>query len=410
LIATTVDAIGISNNVGDQVSDDVYQQRKISCFGDVEKNIQPCSRLKYIENKGHFCGGCGCGSNNLARLDADSPNEYTKLHYPQLECPLKKRGFSNEEKVEIIELSTEKEFPLSIIITALNESPDKLNQTIKSIRDTSGQLPEIIIVDDCSDSPVKTNEKLIRNSQRMGVAGSRQIGAEAASNDYFLFTDSHMIFENNWFENVKKYIDPTNDTVAYCGSCLGLNDEIDKLENHRGAYYGAKLVLYDEPRKTIFEGKWTGEIKNKDNYEISCMMGALYLIPRKLYFRVRGFSDLKMWGSSEPCISTKIWLSGAEIRLLKTVKAGHFFRKSAPYSTDVSWLIYNKIRLAKTLLPKKLGDELISKLPKDRNFLAACKLIEKDKDEIEDYYRYYQSIFTRDIYWINDKFDICMPK
>jgi hypothetical protein len=58
-------------------------------------NTSQCSRLQYVKNRGYFCGGCGCGNNDLARLDADSPDEYTKLHYPYLECPLKRSGFSN---------------------------------------------------------------------------------------------------------------------------------------------------------------------------------------------------------------------------------------------------------------------------------------------------------------------------
>lgn len=96
IISTALDALGLNKNSGERVSDEILNQRKLSCFGNKEKNIEPCSRLKYIKDKGYFCGGCGCGQRNLARLDADSPDEYTKLHYPNLECPLKKSGFSNQ--------------------------------------------------------------------------------------------------------------------------------------------------------------------------------------------------------------------------------------------------------------------------------------------------------------------------
>ena len=399
LVSTALDTVGISKLFGNRVSEEIFQRRKLSCFGDKEKNIDSCSRLKYVQSRGYFCGSCGCGENDLARLDADSPDEYTKLHYPELQCPLKRKGFSNEEKNTI-----------SIVITVLNESPEILQRTIQSIRDTAGNDPEIIVIDDDSDVPVKTEEHLIRNSRRIGVGGSRHVGAQAASHDYLFFTDAHMIFELGWYEKVLQYLYPLDNNVAYCGTCLGLNDQVQDITKSRGKYYGAELILYDEKRQTIIEGKWTKGIKDKDNYEISCMMGAMYFIPKALYFKVRGFSDLKMWGSSEPCICTKIWLAGGEIRLLKTVQAGHMFRPTSPYSTRIQYLIYNKIRLAKTLFPKEFGDFLISKLPQDGNFIAACKLIEEDKEEIEEYAQYYKSIFTRDIYWLCKKFNICVPK
>lgn len=96
LLATALDVVGVNPSLGDRVSDEVYQQRKISCFGDSDKGIEPCRRLKFVEARGFFCGGCGCGNNDIARLDSDVPNEYTKLHYPKLECPLRRKGFSNE--------------------------------------------------------------------------------------------------------------------------------------------------------------------------------------------------------------------------------------------------------------------------------------------------------------------------
>lgn len=37
-----------------------------------------------------FCGACGCGSNQLARLDLE--NTWTKLHAPSFECPAEKFG------------------------------------------------------------------------------------------------------------------------------------------------------------------------------------------------------------------------------------------------------------------------------------------------------------------------------
>lgn len=418
LVSTALDAAGINSTLGERVSNKILHQRKLSCFGSDVRNIPKCDRLKHIDGKGFFCDSCGCGDKDLARLDADSPEDYTKLHYPYLECPLEKPGFSNEKIVNGIEstnfninVKSPVKFPLSVVIPALNESKILLNNTIESIKQTTSNNVEIIVVDDFSEEPVIAATKVIRNEKRMGTGLSRHIGAIATKNDYILFSDAHMIFENGWYENVMDNIDINNKNTAYCGVCLGLNEKQNQtLNNYRGAYYGAKLVLYDEIRKTLFEGRWIPEIKNNDNYEIACMMGAMYFVPKELYFKVRGFSDLRMWGSLEPCLCTKIWLSGGEVRLLKSVRAGHVFRSSAPYSTKIAYLVYNKIRLAKSLLPEKLSNFLISKLSADRYFNEAMELIKKDQDEINEYIKYYRTIFVRDIYWLDKKFGISMPK
>lgn len=42
----------------------------------------------------HYCNECGCGDREDAYLDAEI-NGFTKLHYPYLKCPRKRKGFSN---------------------------------------------------------------------------------------------------------------------------------------------------------------------------------------------------------------------------------------------------------------------------------------------------------------------------
>jgi len=396
LLSTALNITNITNKLGEKVSEETYNKRKESCFGNKEKNIPQCIHLKTVPNKGSFCGSCGCGSYKLARLDGDG---YTKLHYPHLECPLERNGFSNYDG----EL-------LSIIITALNEDPKMINNTIKSIKETTSSNVEIILIDDYSDNIVTIDDpsvKLIRNPSRIGVGPSRHLGATIAKNKYILLTDSHMLFDPGWYEQFVFRAKTEKENVAFCGVCLGLDSEHGTLKENAGRYNGARLALYEEKENQVLEGKWIDE-KPGDSYEISCMMGAIYFINREYFLKLRGLSDLKMWGSDEPCLSIKIYLSGGKILLDKKIKVGHFFRKSAPYTTGCSHLIYNKIRMAKTLLPDELGEYLISKIKKDNNFNAAMKMIEDEKDLINEYKQYYKSIFTVDIKDICTKFDIKM--
>jgi len=296
---------------------------------------------------------------------------------------------------------------LSIIITALNEDSFILDKTIQSIIDSAPGV-EIIVIDDCSDIPIVIKQKNIileRNKFRIGVAQSRHIGATLAKNKWLLFTDSHMLFEKYWYNNFIQYSKNANEKTVFCGCCLGLWEDFD-LSKYRGKYYGAKLELWNEKENQILEGKWVPEIKDQEVYDISCLMGALYFIRKEYFFQIRGLSDLKMWGSDEPCLSLKIWLSGGEIKMAKNIKAGHLFRSAAPYTTGVKYLVYNKIRMAKTLLPDELGRDLISRLPKTLEFFEACKMINQEYKIIEEYANYYKSIFTKDIYWFLNKFNI----
>ena len=93
LLATALDSVNLDATQGERVDDVTYALRKRSCFGD--ETQPPCGQLKHDPDKNPFCGACGCGANKLAILALPDPNAYTKLHYPQLECPLNKPGFSN---------------------------------------------------------------------------------------------------------------------------------------------------------------------------------------------------------------------------------------------------------------------------------------------------------------------------
>lgn len=297
---------------------------------------------------------------------------------------------------------------LSVIITALNEEQERLNRTIKTILDNSDQNVEIIVVDDCSDNIVSNiypSIKLFRNPIRLGCALSRHFGATVASGKYLLFTDAHMIYHPEWYSSFNEIVANLNDNIAICGTCLGLDDTHTDINKSCGSYTGARLALYDKRENQVIEGKWIQE-KVGDLYEISCMMGAIYFINKDYFFKLRGLSDLKMWGSDEPCLALKILRSGGKMVMSKKIIAGHFFRESSPYVTGMQYLVYNKIRMAKTLLPDDIGQKLIDKLPRDGNFNAAMDMIENEKSTIEEYKQYYNSIFIKSLDDICTEFNI----
>lgn len=297
---------------------------------------------------------------------------------------------------------------LSIIIPVLND-PEEIVKTVKSILATADRNDfEIIVIDDFSSVPVKAIEgsTVFRNDSRIGVAQSRHSGAILARGEHLLFIDSHMRFENGWLEAAKKRISG-RPTTMHCGVCLGLDKDHDDMEKHLGPYQGAYLAFWNEKENQILEGKW--QHKNIDDEEIQCVMGASYFIPREFFFRIGGLKSLRMWGSDEPFLSLKCWLAGGDVRIIKTVRIGHLFRNTAPYSTGTYHLIYNKIRMCMELLDAPLREYLISKLPKDGNFHAAMKQIQDDLRDIQEERKYLQSVFERDVTWFLNKFDITIP-
>tara|TARA_Y100000034_G_C6561275_1_gene242907 strand:+ start:54 stop:533 length:480 start_codon:yes stop_codon:yes gene_type:complete len=88
---------GLNNNKTDKPT---KQLRVISCFGN-GKELPACEYLEVSksDDSKHFCGGCGCGDRKGTWLVSNG-EEYSKLDYPKLACPLQMPGFSNYEESE----------------------------------------------------------------------------------------------------------------------------------------------------------------------------------------------------------------------------------------------------------------------------------------------------------------------
>lgn len=80
-----------------RVEKTVKQLRVLSCFGNQDQGGQlpPCSHLKKSETDGKFfCGACGCGDRRATWLNG-TDEEYSKLDYPKVNCPISMPGFTN---------------------------------------------------------------------------------------------------------------------------------------------------------------------------------------------------------------------------------------------------------------------------------------------------------------------------
>ena len=99
MVQSFAQAIASRGLLYNKINKPTKQLRVLSCFGNTDKGGQlpPCEYLRNSSNPGkHFCGGCGCGDKPHTWLMAEG-QEYSKLDYPKLQCPLNMPGFANYE-------------------------------------------------------------------------------------------------------------------------------------------------------------------------------------------------------------------------------------------------------------------------------------------------------------------------
>jgi glycosyltransferase involved in cell wall biosynthesis len=303
---------------------------------------------------------------------------------------------------------------ISIIITVLDEY-DETQKTIASIRETAGNKPEIIIVDDYSQLPLTLIDKnctLTRNSNRAGVGASRHVGALSATGDFLLITDAHVRFEPGWYEKTLAII-KDRPTTLHCGSCVGLSASQMDMTKSTSVYNGAYLKFHgpDDNAKgqtQILECCWMPQT-DKDDFPMSGIMGASYVMPTDWFFHIGGLRLLKQYGSDEPLLALKTWLAGGDVRMCKSLRIGHLFREVAHYKTDSWALLWNKMAVALTCLPEDKAWKLISMFPNCKELTEAKQQIERDWNVIQSERAYNQSIFKRSFEWYLKYFGLICP-
>lgn len=100
---------GVTNK---KINPPIKQLRVLSCFGNQKQGgeLPPCEHLMDSETgEGkNFCGACGCGDKKMTWLIQEA-DEYSKLDFPKVACPLQMPGFTNY----IISTEDESEEPVT---------------------------------------------------------------------------------------------------------------------------------------------------------------------------------------------------------------------------------------------------------------------------------------------------------
>lgn len=295
---------------------------------------------------------------------------------------------------------------ITIIIPFLNEG-DEVENTIKSIRATNCESIEIILINDCSDDEydygrlaILYDTLYIVNSQRMGVAKSREIGVSLAKTPFFILLDAHMRFyKNDWCKILVSYLEK-NDRALYCLACKAIDKSGEPINDLIG--YGAGLSLYGNDFSKVMQPDWITEknsAQENDTEEIPCVLGAAYAMSVRYWNYLKGLAMLKYYGADEAYLSLKVWLEGGKCILIKNIITGHIFRvgTQTPYNMYWPHLFFNKLLISETVLPEDYSRYIHAKLASlnSEAYVTAYAELIKVKNEIVNLRSYYRSIFTK---------------
>jgi glycosyltransferase involved in cell wall biosynthesis len=227
---------------------------------------------------------------------------------------------------------------VSIIIPVKNEGINVKNTCDSLFKVKTNIDFETIIIDDASDDsccdflqtyPHKGRIRRI-DTQGIGPANARNLGAQEASHDYLIFCDAHLTFENFWIDRMLFYLLAGHSDVV-CPAIASMTDP--------------HIVGYGQSLSENLKVKWN--MRRKGLFETAIVPGGCFIIPKKVFEDVGGFeTGFTSWGHEDVELSIKLWLFGYRCHCEPNVKILHLFRTSHPYKVNFDDINYNQLRMA----------------------------------------------------------------
>lgn len=246
---------------------------------------------------------------------------------------------------------------VSVIIPVKNEG-ENVRLTIESAFQVKNYHPfEIIVVDDGSTDEgcqflqgIKNKPVRLLTTHGIGAAAARNLGAEHARGDFFVFCDAHLFFQNYWLDHLVGLLK------------TGLADAVSPgiASTHRPNQVGFGQTL----NRTLGV-QWNRDVKAPAPAAI--LPGGCLAIGRETFFDVGGFDrGFHVWGFEDVELSIKLWLFGYTCYVHPVVKVLHLFRQSHPYTVTFDHVYYNMLRMAYSHF--------------NENRIAACKQLIQHAD------------------------------
>ena len=275
---------------------------------------------------------------------------------------------------------------LSVIITAHNEGLSLL-RTIRSISRETGCLKEIIVLDDGSTDKSSENvrqlARVIRHRRRVGVASSRDEATMLATGSVLDFLDGHQRLSTGCLDQC---------AAAAIEQGAIISPDLCGFERDARLIHGA--VFSNRRGKPPFGAEWKGTKPRSVLSPISSLRAPAYVMPAKLYSKVRWSRLLQGWGGSEGSLSLKCFFSGVPILHLCGPIAYHKFKKKFHYDVGWSEIWRNHAIIARICFSKRTWDAYW--LPRVfRLHLDATTLDELESDAIRSEHSEFQRIKVR---------------
>ncbi|UXI22034.1 plexin-B [Sarcoptes scabiei] len=262
----------------------------------------------------------------------------------------------------------------SVVIVFHNEGFSTLLRTVHSVllRSPKRFLREVLLVDDFSDKenlhaklddyimehfgPFKQNwhpqfieetmfgeqlsdrsgkVRVIRNSERLGLIGSRAHGAKEALGEVVVFLDAHCEVNLNWLVPLLSPIAENNRTMT-----VPVIDGIDsETFQYRSVYQKDRHfigiwewgMLYKEQELDL--AKHLENHRFSEPYKSPTHAGGLLAINKNFFFELGGYDDgLLVWGGENFELSFKVWQCGGQLLWVPCSRVGHIYRPFMPYS------------------------------------------------------------------------------
>jgi len=219
---------------------------------------------------------------------------------------------------------------VSIIIPVYNNK-ELLNKCIESLKNSDYQKKEIIVVDDASDTDLKSilenNIKYYRLESQSGPAAARNLGASRAKGDILLFLDSDIVIRPDTISKIASIFSKDTDLSAVFGSYDDDPYEKDFLSQYKNLVHHFVHQNGKNDASTFWAG--CGAIKNE------------------VFSEIGGFDQEKFKTSSIEDIELgyRLKSNGYKILLDKTLQVKHLkkwsiknylsaeiFRRAIPWS------------------------------------------------------------------------------
>lgn len=139
---------------------------------------------------------------------------------------------------------------------------------------------EVILIDDCSPEPYKTEHKwltIYRNKTNKGPAKTRNIGLTKAAGDYIQFIDSDDMVADNFVDRILDATNEGKDLIEYSWKSLNTNTFNFKLNGHNDRLNCPSVVTRTFKRSYIGSTRFNEKKDATEDEDFSRRLGYLYL-------------------------------------------------------------------------------------------------------------------------------------